>query len=363
MGQNTGEIQVDEREQYTTSLGLAKRALEFIVRYGTPPTPHAYELFYTVCVGQNAALNKALAEVISEKRKLSANDAEKLYQQFLTSEPSAEKIETIGAKMSSEMATVLSLLGTATTSANSYQATLLNAEERLHNSSSEKNVADMIQTLNSATRSMARTNSEVTANLELTRAQVEQLEDCLKLAREESSRDALTGLVNRRRFDLVLDETILISNRSSKPASLLIIDIDHFKTFNDTYGHVAGDSTLRYVASCIKSNIKGQDSAARYGGEEFTIILPNTTIEHAMGLAERIRHLINARHLVKKATGEDMGRVSVSIGVTQNEEGDTSESFLDRADMCMYAAKLAGRNQVKDTPTPEAQQAMATDAA
>ncbi len=354
---------MDERAQYTTSLGLAKRALEYIVRYGTPPTPHAYELFYTVCAGQNAALNKALAEVISEKRKLSASDTEKLYQQFLSLEPSSEKIETIGAKMSSEMATVLSLLGTAASSANTYQSTLLNAEERLNNSSSEQNVSETIRTLNAATRTMARTNSEVSANLEMTRAQVEQLEDCLKLAREESSRDPLTGLVNRRRFDLVMDETLLISDSSGKPACLLVIDIDHFKTFNDTHGHVAGDSTLRYVASCIKSNIKGQDTAARYGGEEFTIILPNTTIEHAMSLAERIRHLINARHLVKKATGEDMGHVSVSIGVTQNEDGDTSESFLHRADMCMYAAKKAGRNQVQDTPEPQAQQDMATDAA
>jgi len=354
---------VDERAQYTTSLGLAKRALEYIVRYGTPPTPHAYELYYTVCAGQNAALNKALAEVISEKRKLSASDAEKLYEQFLSSEPSSEKIETIGAKMSTEMATLLSLIGTATSSANTYQTTLQNAEESLQNSSSDQHITEMVKTLNAATRTMARTNSEVTANLELTRAQVEKLEDCLKLAREESSRDALTGLVNRRRFDLVLDETLLISGSSGKPASLLVIDIDHFKTFNDTHGHVAGDSTLRYVASCIKSNIKGQDTAARYGGEEFTIILPNTTIEHAMGLAERIRHLINARSLVKKATGEDMGRVSVSIGVTQNEDGDTSESFLNRADMCMYAAKQAGRNQVRDAPAPKAQQDMTTDAA
>jgi len=354
---------VDERAQYTTSLGLAKRALEYIVRYGTPPTPHAYELFYTVCAGQNAALNKALAEIISEKRKLSASDAEKLYQQFLSPEPSSEKIETIGSKMSAEMATLLSLLGTATSSTNTYQTTLQNAEESLQNSSSDQHITEMVKTLNAATRTMSRTNSEVTANLELTRAQVEQLEDCLKLAREESSRDSLTGLVNRRRFDLVLDETLIFSDSSGKPASLLVIDIDDFKKFNDTHGHVAGDSTLRYVASCIKSNIKGQDTAARYGGEEFTIILPNTAIEHAMGLAERIRHLINARHLVKKATGEDMGRVSVSIGVTQNEDGDTSESFLHRADMCMYAAKQAGRNQVQDAPAPMAQQDITTNAA
>jgi len=356
-------MRVDERAQYKTALGLAKRALEYIAQYGTPPTPHAFELFYTVCAGQNAALNKALASVIADKRTLSASDTEKLYEQFLSPELPSGQMETIGAKMGSEMTTLLSLLGTAATSANTYQASLQNAEERLTGTPSAQNITELFRSLHAATQSMASSNSEVAANLETSRAQVEQLEDCLKVAREESSRDPLTGLVNRRRFDLLLDEALLGSAGSGVPTSLLVIDIDNFKTFNDTHGHVAGDSALRYVASCIKSNIKGQDTAARYGGEEFSVILPNTSIKHAMSLAERIRHLVNARHLVKKATGMDMGRISVSIGVTESVENDGAESFIHRADMCMYAAKNAGRNQVKDTPAEQAPQNVTTDAA
>jgi diguanylate cyclase len=155
----------------------------------------------------------------------------------------------------------------------------------------------------------------------------------------------------------LLDEALLASANSGSPTSLLVIDIDHFKGFNDAHGHVAGDSALRYVASCIKSNIKGNDTAARYGGEEFAVILPKTSIEHAMSLAERIRHLVNARHLVKKATGVDMGRISVSVGVTESVDGDSADSLIHRADMCMYAAKNAGRNRVHDTPGPQAPQA------
>jgi diguanylate cyclase len=354
---------VDERAQYKTALGLAKRALEYIAKYGTPPTPHAFELFYTVCAGQNSALNQALANVMADKRQLSAGDTEKLHQKFLSPEPPSQTMENIGSKMSNEMTTLLSLLGTAATSANTYQASLQSAEERMNNTSGDQSSTELIRSLHAATQTMAHTNSEVSANLETSRAQVEQLEDCLKEVREESSRDALTGLVNRRRFDILLDEALLGSANSAVPTSLLMIDIDHFKVFNDTHGHVAGDSALRYVASCIKSNIKGNDTAARYGGEEFAVILPNTSIEHAMSLAERIRHLVNARHLVKKTTGVNMGRVAVSIGVTENVEGDRAESFLHRVDMCMYAAKNSGRNQVQDSPDPKNPDSLEIDAA
>ncbi len=344
---------MDERAQYRTALDLAKRALEYIAQFGAPPTPHAFELFYTVCAGQNAPLNEAVTKATSGKQKLSAAEVEKLYVDFLSPGPQSQQMETIGEKMGSEMTGLLSLLGTAASTANTYQASLQSAEERLNSPQAGQNISEMVRSLHAATQTMARANSEVTTNLETSRAQVEMLEDCLKEAREESSRDPLTGLVNRRRFDILLEDTLLNASSNGQPASLLVIDIDNFKQFNDTHGHVAGDSALRYVASCIKSNIKGQDTAARYGGEEFAVILPNTSIEHGMSLAERIRHLINARHLVKKATGVDMGRISVSIGVTMTEEGDSADSFLHRADMCMYAAKNAGRNRVLDSPDPK----------
>ena len=345
-------IDVDEQSQYKTALGLAKRALHYIARYETPPTPRAYELFYTVCAGLNPDLNKALAGIISENSKLTASDTDRLYRDYLSAEVPAKMMQDVGAKMNSQMSSLVSLLGTAAANTTNYLVSLENAEETLSGEDPPQNTQMLIHTLLEGTRAMAQANAQMAANLETTRAQVEQLEDCLKLAREESSRDQITGLANRRHFYQLLDETILKASESEEPTSLLVADIDHFKAFNDTYGHIAGDSALRYVASCIKSGIKNQDTAARIGGEQFAVILPHTGLDHAVGLAERIRHLINSRTLVKKTTKENMGNISVSIGVTELLAEDTALSLLDRADMCMYAAKKAGRNQVMDVPVP-----------
>lgn len=348
---------MNQGSQYKTALNLAKRALDYIARYGTPPTPHAYELFYTVCGGQNPELNEALATVVADRRQVTARDAEQLYKKFLSRDKTTTEMASIGSNMNSEMSGLLTLIDTISNSTSTYQSSLQRAEQKLASGQPQQNIEAMVHSLLSATQSMAQSNAEVAANLETSRAQVEQLEDCLKAAREESSRDSLTGLCNRRQFDIMLDEAILAAGNENTPLSILLIDIDSFKPFNDEHGHVAGDSALRYVASCLKSNIKDQDTAARYGGEEFVVILTHTSLEHAMSVAERIRHLVHSRQLFKKATGESMGKISVSIGVAERKLKDSAESLLHRADMCMYTAKTRGRNQVCHTPSePESEQ-------
>ena len=344
---------MDDKAQYKMALRLAKRALDYIANYGTPPTPHAFEIFYTVCAGLNPKLNEAVASIVARSRKVTAADAERLYEEYISKSSAPEQVQTIGSKMSHEMSALLNLLGTAAQTASSYQSSLDHAEEHLGNSADGSQLANLVKALQSATREMSRANAEVTTNIETTRAQVEQLEDCLKVVREESSKDGLTGLVNRKQLDLVLDENLVKARTNGSSLCLMVIDIDRFRAFNDTHGHAAGDSALRYVASCVKSNIKGQDSAGRYGGEELAVILPETTIEHAMSLAERIRHLVNARHLVKKATGESMGRISVSIGLTECHGEESPEQCYGRVEQCLVSAKAAGRNQVSITPSSE----------
>jgi diguanylate cyclase len=130
-------------------------------------------------------------------------------------------------------------------------------------------------------------------------------------------------------------------------------DIDHFKNFNDTWGHLTGDQVLRLVAMSLKQNVKGQDIAARYGGEEFAVILPNTVLRSALTVADHIRRAVMSKELMKRSTGQNLGRVTISLGCATARKGDTVQSLIARADACLYAAKRNGRNRVICETDPE----------
>lgn len=161
--------------------------------------------------------------------------------------------------------------------------------------------------------------------------------------------DALTGLLNRRAFDEALEHEFRRGARTAAPLSLLMIDVDHFKAFNDTYGHPAGDDCLRKLAQCLQQTIKRPaDTAARYGGEELAAILPDTSPEGAVLLAEDFRNAV--RELAIPHSGSDKGIVTVSIGVSTLGRGSTigaHDDLVHRADEALYAAKEAGRDRVQ----------------
>lgn len=157
--------------------------------------------------------------------------------------------------------------------------------------------------------------------------------------------DGLTELYNHRYFQDTLRKQIEISKRYSQPFSLIIVDIDFFKKFNDTYGHQAGDAVLRQVAQTLKKNSRTTDYVCRYGGEEMSIILPNTTSEEALFNANRILHAVAEKTFHLNAT--DTGNVTISVGVaTFPDNADTPQSLIEYADKGLYYAKEHGRNQV-----------------
>jgi diguanylate cyclase (GGDEF)-like protein/PAS domain S-box-containing protein len=156
--------------------------------------------------------------------------------------------------------------------------------------------------------------------------------------------DGLTKLYNSRHFyDQIGVETDR-SQRYDRPLSLLLFDLDNFKKINDTYGHLEGDRVLEAVSGVIKSNLRTVDTAYRYGGEEFTVLLPETGIETAVSLAERLRQNI-ATILLKTASGTDI-TITVSIGVAEYDASELVNSFVRRADDGVYEAKRKGKNQV-----------------
>jgi diguanylate cyclase len=200
---------------------------------------------------------------------------------------------------------------------------------------------------------MKKDNHELEERLNASKEEINQLQENLEVVRTESLTDPLTGLANRKHFDDRLAHAMAEAAERSEPLSLVMTDIDHFKTFNDTWGHLTGDQVLRLVAMSVKQNVKGQDIAARYGGEEFAIILPNTVLRSGQTVADHIRRAVMGKELMKRSTGQNLGRVTISLGVATARKGDTAESIIARADACLYAAKRNGRNRVICETDPE----------
>ena len=163
---------------------------------------------------------------------------------------------------------------------------------------------------------------------------------------ELSLKDPLTGLPNRRHFRAVLEREIDGVARSGEPALLLMLDIDHFKSINDTHGHVAGDLVLQAVAKCLAGCIRPMDSIARYGGEEFAVVLPNCLVSVGQAVAERIRQTVES--LTIRISPVTSVRATISIGGAYAPEWvrSTAPLWIERADNLLYRAKSEGRNRV-----------------
>ena len=168
--------------------------------------------------------------------------------------------------------------------------------------------------------------------------QIMHLEDELK---EHASTDSLTKAYNRLKFDEIIESEINRSKRYDQMLSLIAFDIDHFKTVNDNYGHLFGDYVLKTIVNLTKDNIRGVDYLARWGGEEFMIILPETGLERAEALAQRIKEEIENYKFNK------IGKVTVSFGVAQFKKDDSEDTLIKRADDALYKAKNKGRNRVE----------------
>jgi diguanylate cyclase (GGDEF)-like protein/PAS domain S-box-containing protein len=171
--------------------------------------------------------------------------------------------------------------------------------------------------------------------------------------RQQSIRDGLTGLYNRRFLEESLERELRRAARSQHPLAVLMIDLDHFKRFNDTFGHDAGDALLRELGSLLQSHVRGSDIACRYGGEEFAVILPDAPIAAAQERADLIRK--SAKHLDTRHHGQALGAITLSVGVAVfPDHGDAPFTLLRTADQALYRAKAAGRDCVvlAETPAP-----------
>jgi diguanylate cyclase len=332
-------------QEFKRALGYANSAIDLLKRATIPPYPQFYELLYTYATGVNPTLNSRINSIFREGDP-TVDLAERLYNEFLKAQDANERISSVSERMSKRIEAVHDAIDTAMTTANAYSGTLQSATGDLNVDLDPDALKLMARRLLAETRRMQDANHQLEQKLEASRDDISQLQRDLDDVRREAMLDPLTKIYNRKFFDDGLIKALSEAKSSGAPLSLMLLDIDHFKRFNDTWGHQTGDQVLRLVAMTLKSNIKGKDIAARYGGEEFAAILPETDLEGAMILADNIRKAVQAKELLKRSTNEKLGRITSSFGVATFRAGDTPSSFIERTDRCLYAAKHAGRNRV-----------------
>jgi diguanylate cyclase len=326
---------------------VAEAAFKAMVTHGVAPTPHNYTVWYTYVDGTMPALRQAIDAFVAKQTIFTDGINADLYKRYFGgAEDYVDVIET-GGRLQAVIDQVSRYLNDHTGEIGNFGHTLDNISTAIGSAQEpQETVRALVADLVKETQSMAKRNYTLETRLGRIATEVTELRENLQTVQREALTDALTGIPNRKFFEGRLQEAVREALNEGEFLSLLICDIDHFKRFNDSYGHQIGDQVLRLVARTLSDSVKGRDTPARFGGEEFAIILPRTNLEQATIVADQIRNGVMRRRFVGKDTRDDYGGVTLSFGVAQYRANEDLSELIGRADAALYHAKGGGRNRV-----------------
>ncbi len=316
---------------------VADRATRSMSKQGVPPTPNNFEVWFNYSLGASTNLRRAIDILISNKRKFDASVNRELFLTYVRSDT---------PEISGQIQTVISgareYLKTAIAD---HHTQILELGEVSSQAKSSNNPKVIIERLVNELSRAAMRASTLESNFAKTSEEMDKIRDSLQQAEKQSNTDTLTGLANRRAIDEFFRAAQIVSMEQGEPLSILLIDVDHFKKFNDNFGHQVGDQVLRLISKVLRERVRECDLPARYGGEELIVVLPGMDLRTSQGLAEHIRRTIAECHITRRSTGEAISSITVSIGVAQFKLGESIESLIERCDRALYLAKGSGRNR------------------
>jgi len=324
--------------------GLFDRIRALIEEGGIAPTPSNYEFLYRYVTGADPQLIEAVDAVRRTTGQISDRVLINIRRELYGTGRSG--VGRVLEDTEAQLARMNDYIERSDADARVYASRLGVSRSDLDASATLERQRTMLAEMIEATNAMLVTTEQLQAELAASSREIDLLKADLEIARVESRSDALTGLANRKACCDYLDAQIARAIAEGRPLSLIFIDIDHFKKFNDNYGHRMGDEVLRLVSQNLERFFHGRGFVARWGGEEFVIVMPAHEAEEATQLAERFRQHIGTRTVRARQSGREIGRVTLSLGVAGLDAGDTAQQLIDRADHALYDAKADGRNRV-----------------
>ncbi len=325
---------------------LARDALAAMERFQIAPTPMNFTVWFAYHQGANRDLVAEIERYIARGEAFSQELCLKLYGKYFDTDKERDQVLVASHRIETAVGQVLSRLGEAGRDNEQHGERLASISGNLDEDQSQDVLRSLITTLSDEVRHMARRNTQLAEAIYSSTQEISDLRNHLQDVRKQGLTDGLTQVANRRAFDIRLGEAIQEAKALQNTFTLIMADVDHFKKFNDSYGHQMGDEVLKIVGKIMTHRLKEDDFVARYGGEEFSVILPDTKLVDGQAVAERLRSALAGKRLRNRRTGDDFGRVTLSLGVTHYVPGDTAQTVIERADKALYQAKREGRNRV-----------------
>ncbi len=333
-----------EQTQEFSSLAFDRiRAFELL------PTPENYELWFVYFSKSNPELVKVMDNLLNDgDGTLSHDQCYSLYNEYLSGTRQEKSVEKAGDQIQQTIVDVNVAVTAAKKNAKDYNDSLRIVKDKFADQEEIEDPKVLLDSVLNDTEKMISCNEHLEEMLQCSKVAMEDMRRDLEIARREALTDPLTGLSNRKAFDQEIKRLIMLSNQSGTEYtfSIILLDIDHFKSFNDNFGHQIGDQVLKLVARTIKESVKGRDIVVRFGGEEFVALLPETNISGCMKIAEILRQEVEKKEVINKATGKMLAKITMSAGVAQFKIHEDADDLVQRVDKALYEAKNTGRNRV-----------------
>jgi diguanylate cyclase len=301
-------------------------------------------VWYEHLVGINPALSEAMNKVLDSDDMLDDDTIEKFYMQYV-SECNSDMQNILRGEFKELLNKLSKSSAEAAKEALHFGSSLQTHGDALKSGLGASELLALINNLAGDTGKIRGSMQTLETQLETSKQEVEKLNLEIESARVEALTDPLTSLLNRRGFEARAQPIFADTAATNIGFCMLMLDIDHFKKVNDTYGHLFGDKVICAIANTLKSKVKGQDAVGRMGGEEFAVLLPETNINGAFTVAEHIRQAIENGKIRRQNSDEQIGGISISIGIAPHTNGCSLELLLDQADKALYDSKQGGRNR------------------
>ncbi len=328
---------------------LLDSTLENLDNYKLSPLPNNYRLWFEYAAGSIDQLNNDIDTMLTQQKTITEAVCQKLFIQHIASNDQRD-IDDTRIAIGDMLNVMVEHLKDWDTSSNQFSDKLNECIRKLDNDPSIEEVKKIVTTVTDQAKQARNANQNIQTTLHNLSDEILTLRQDVDRLGNDALTDSLTQIMNRRGYDTALKDATEKCTEDGTVCSLVVLDIDDFKRINDTFGHQVGDKILKFIASTLGKNVRGNDILARYGGEEFAVILPDTNFDGAMRVAENLRKAVAARQLTTGSNGKVIGRITASIGVSCFRKDEPLDDFFDRVDKLMYQAKQKGKDQVVGEP-------------